>query len=58
MTITFTLLLPLVTAALLLCTPAKKTAQLRLVALLGSLATLAFSLVLLQRYDSAGEEVT
>ena len=57
MTITLTLLLPVATAALLLCIPAKKTSQLRLVALLGSLATLAFSLVLLKGYDSSGESL-
>jgi NADH-quinone oxidoreductase subunit M len=57
MTITLTLLLPIATAALLLCIPAGKTTQLRLLALLGSLATLALSLLLLVGYDSSGESV-
>ncbi len=55
MTITLAIFLPIATAALLFCIPAKKTARLRLVALLGSLATLAVSLVLLKGYDSSAE---
>ena len=38
MTITLTLLLPVATAALLLCIPKNKTAELRMTALFGSLA--------------------
>ena len=53
MTITLTLLLPVLTAILLLCIPRDKTSQLRMTALFGSLATLAFSLALLGRFDSA-----
>ena len=52
MTITLTLLLPVLTAILLLCIPRDKTSQLRMTALFGSLATLAFSLALLGRFDS------
>ena len=53
MTITLTLLVPVLTAILLLCIPKDKTPQLRMTALFGSLATLAFSLALLGRFDSA-----
>ncbi len=53
MTITLTLLVPVLTAILLLCIPKDKTPQLRMTALFGSLATLAFSLTLLGRFDSA-----
>ena len=52
MTITLTLLLPVLTAILLLCIPRGKTSQLRMTALFGSLATLALSLALLARFDS------
>ena len=47
MSITLTLLIPVATALLLLCIPKDKTAELRITALFGSLATLAFSLTLL-----------
>ena len=57
MTITITLLLPVVTALLLLCIPRNRTPLLRITALCGSLATLAFSLVLLKDYDSSGESL-
>ena len=50
MTITLTLLVPVLTAILLLCIPKDTTPQLRMTALFGSLATLAFSLALLGRF--------
>ena len=52
MSITLTLLIPVATALLLLCIPKDKTAELRITALFGSLATLAFSLALLGRFDA------
>ena len=52
MSITLTLLIPVATAILLLCIPKDKTAELRMTALFGSLATLAFSLALLGGFDA------
>jgi len=52
MSITLTLLIPVATAILLLCIPKGKTAELRMIALFGSLATLAFSLALLGGFDA------
>jgi NADH-quinone oxidoreductase subunit M len=52
MSITLTLLIPIATAILLLCIPKDKTAELRMTALFGSLATLAFSLALLGGFDA------
>jgi len=52
MSITLTLLIPVATALLLLCIPKDKTAELRITALFGSLATLAFSLALLGGFDA------
>ena len=52
MSITLTLLIPVATALLLLCIPKDKTAELRMTALFGSLATLAFSLALLGGFDA------
>ena len=52
MSITLTLLVPVATAILLLFIPRDKTAKLRMTALFGSLATLAFSLALLGGFDA------
>ena len=53
MTITLSLLLPVASAVLLLCIPGYKSAQIRLTALFGSLATFVFSLALLSGFDSS-----